>query len=150
MYYILTPTVTSQFSTLTCGLVKSTASLAEDAILFHANHIEVTLHFYLYRVSELNTHKYLSLLHCYSLYKLFYYFFTKPNKGNTTEILTGSSRTCLYISLANDTPFFSLATVLVSRQKSLLTSTGIGSLRLSRKSLNSYKYYCPTGPSCTL
>ena len=53
------PTVTSQFSTLTCDLVKSTASLAEDAILFHANHIEVTLHFYLYGVSELNTHKYL-------------------------------------------------------------------------------------------
>ena len=52
-------TLTSQFSTLTCGLVKSTASLAEDAILFHANHIEVTLHFYLYRVSKLNTHKYL-------------------------------------------------------------------------------------------
>ena len=52
-------TVTSQFSTLTCGLVKSTASLAEDSILFHANHIEVTLHFYLYRVSKLNTHKYL-------------------------------------------------------------------------------------------
>ena len=39
----LPPTVTSQFSTLTCGLVKSTASLAEDVILFHANHIEVTL-----------------------------------------------------------------------------------------------------------
>ena len=39
----LPPTVTSQFSTLTCGLVKSTASMAEDAILFHANHIEVTL-----------------------------------------------------------------------------------------------------------
>ena len=39
----LPPTVMSQFSTLTCGLVKSTASLAEDAILFHANHIEVTL-----------------------------------------------------------------------------------------------------------
>ena len=38
----LPPTVTSQFSTLTCGLVKSTASL-EDVILFHANHIEVTL-----------------------------------------------------------------------------------------------------------
>ena len=51
----LPPTVTSQFSTLTCGLVKSTASMAEDAMLFHANHIEVTLHFYLYRVSELNT-----------------------------------------------------------------------------------------------
>ena len=55
----LPPTVTSQFSTLTCDLVKSTASLAEDAILFHANHIEVTLHFYLYSVRELNTHKYL-------------------------------------------------------------------------------------------
>ena len=57
----LPPTLTSQFSTLTCGLVKSTTSLAEDAILFHANHIEVnvTFHFYLYRVSELNTHKYL-------------------------------------------------------------------------------------------
>ena len=39
----LPPTVTSQFSTLTCGLVKSTASLAGDAILLHANHIEVTL-----------------------------------------------------------------------------------------------------------
>ncbi len=39
----LPPPLTSQFSTLTCGLVKSTASLAEDAILFHANHIEVTL-----------------------------------------------------------------------------------------------------------
>ena len=39
----LPPTVTSQFSTLTCGLVKRTASLAEDVILFHANHIEVTL-----------------------------------------------------------------------------------------------------------
>ena len=51
----LPPTVTNQFSTLTCGLAKSTASMAEDAILFHANHIEVTLHFYLYRVSELNT-----------------------------------------------------------------------------------------------
>ena len=36
----LPPTVTSQFSTLTCGLVKSTASMAEDAILFHANHID--------------------------------------------------------------------------------------------------------------
>ncbi len=35
----LPPTVTSQFSTLTCGLVKSTASLAEDVILFHTNHI---------------------------------------------------------------------------------------------------------------
>ena len=57
----LPPTVTSQFSTLTCGLVKSTASLAEDAILFHANHIEVTLFISIcmYRVSELNTHKYL-------------------------------------------------------------------------------------------
>ena len=55
----LPPTVTSQFSTLTCDLVKSTASLAEGAILFHANHIKVTLHFYLYSVSELNTHKYL-------------------------------------------------------------------------------------------
>ena len=54
----LPPTVTSQFSTLTCGLVKSTASLAGDAILFHANHIEVTL-FISIRVSELNTHKYL-------------------------------------------------------------------------------------------
>ena len=41
----LPPTVTSQFLTLTCGLVRSTASLAEDAILFHANHIEVTLSF---------------------------------------------------------------------------------------------------------
>ena len=58
----LPPTVTSQFSTLICGLVKSTASLAEDAILFHANHTEVTLYFYLYRVSELNTHKYLRSL----------------------------------------------------------------------------------------
>ena len=38
----LPPTVMNQFSTLTCGLVKSTASMA-DAILFHANHIEVTL-----------------------------------------------------------------------------------------------------------
>ena len=54
----LPPTVTSQFSTLTCGLVKSTASLAGDAILLHANHIEVTL-FVSIRVSELNTHKYL-------------------------------------------------------------------------------------------
>ena len=55
----LPPTVTSQFSTLTCGLVKNTASLAENAILFHANHRGHTFHFYLYRVSELNTHKYL-------------------------------------------------------------------------------------------
>ena len=34
----LPPTVTSQFSTLTCGLVNSTASLA-DVKLFHANYI---------------------------------------------------------------------------------------------------------------
>ena len=59
----LPPTVMSQFSTLTYGLVKSTASLA-DVILFHANHRGHTFHFYLYRVSELNTHKYLR--ECYS------------------------------------------------------------------------------------
>ena len=52
------PAVTSQFSTLTCGLVKSTASLA-DAILFHANHIEVTLFISICTSCELNTHKYL-------------------------------------------------------------------------------------------
>ena len=57
----LPPTVTSQFSTLTCGLVKSTALLAKDAILFHANHIEVTLFISICTagVSKLNTHKYL-------------------------------------------------------------------------------------------